>query len=370
MKIAVITGSRADRGPLEPVYDELARSHDVAWLSVQPNLAPNLAPRGKSQAAHLSGSVCQRVADELNFEGDIDLVVLLGDRFEILGAAVAANVSGIPIAHLSGGDITEGSQDDCYRHAITKLSHLHFATHRESANRIIQMGEETERVYTVGCPGIDAIARVDLMTRSEAMAAAGVLYGWPHEQPTEKLVVACWHPSTLGNVRKEALQLAVALADTESQTAVVIVGPNADAGCEIVRAVMRDVVGDCYERSNVAYHDTLDRRLYLSLLSHADALVGNSSAGLYEAPTFGTPTINVGDRQRGRRQASSVVTVDCDVVAIADTLRRTLEMGRPKLPVTNPYGDGHAAERIAATIDGIKNPKDLLRKRWRYLGRD
>lgn len=318
MRIAIVSGSRADEGPLRMVEDALAGAHEVQWYPVGP-----FGIDTSSAAADAAAAVIEELGETFG-EGAPDLAILLGDRYEILGAAVACNIMGLPIAHLSGGDLTEGSQDDCYRHAITKLSHLHFATCEESAARIIQMGEEPERVHVVGCPGVDRIRQTKLLSKHEALSKAGL--------SCRDYVVACLHPNTLGDTADDVDELMVRIweGDHESHGAVLI-GPNADAGNEDIRAVLKNLAK---HRAHTVYHETLEGDLYLSLLKHASAFIGNSSAIYYECPTLGTPVIEIGDRQKGRKPHKS---------------------------------DGHAAERIAAIISKIENPKALLRKRFHAM---
>lgn len=357
MKIAVITGSRADRGPLDVVHAALIRAgHAVRWIDVEPSL-PVIH---RSEAVSIAAITATSVAGDLAAM-PTDLVVLLGDRYEILGAAMGANMMAVPIAHLSGGDVTEGSADDCYRHAITKLAHLHFPTHAAAADRIIAMGEEPGRVHMVGCPGIDRILATDLLDREATFAAVGLV-------PAARLIVACLHPNTLGrDTETEASALARALVALGGDVAVVLIGQNADPGAFLIDHVFERLEADRNFEAyppRTAYHRHLDSTVYLSVMAHADVMVGNSSAGLYEAPSFGTPTLNVGDRQRGRPMAASVITCEASAEAIKFWLKRMIDVGKPKGGIRNPFGNGHACERIVSVIGEIKEPKTLLRKRF------
>src|SRR5580693_5244346 len=245
MRIAVITGSRADRGPLDMVHAALIRAgHAVRWIDVEPGL-PVIH---KSEAVSIAAITATAVAGDLA-SMPTDLVVLLGDRYEILGAAMGANMMAVPIAHLSGGDITEGSADDCYRHAITKLSHLHFPTHAAAADRIIAMGEEPERVHMVGCPGIDRILATELLDREATFRAVGLAMA-------PRLIVVSWHPNTLGgDTAAETGELVTALADLDEAVALAMIGPNADPGAQMIEAGFA-TIGQ--HRPNAAYHPHLD----------------------------------------------------------------------------------------------------------------
>jgi len=212
MRIAVITGSRADRGPLGMVHAALIRAgHAVRWIDMEPGL-PVIH---RSEAVSIAAITATSVAGDLAAM-PTDLVVLLGDRYEILGAAMGANMMGVPVAHLSGGDVTEGSADDCYRHAITKLAHLHFPTHEEAAVRIVCMGEDPGRVHNVGCPGIDRLLAAQLFDRESALRSLSL-------PATPRLMLVAFHPNTLGgDTAAETAALVTALDGLEG-TALVIV---------------------------------------------------------------------------------------------------------------------------------------------------
>lgn len=296
-----------------------------------------------------------------------DLMIIHGDRHEIVGAALAANIMGVPIAHLGGGDVTEGSQDDCFRHAITKLAHLHFPSNQDSAPRIIQMGEDPAHVHAVGCPGIDAVLATPLLTRSATFAAVG--FGLA--TPVRSLLVLL-HPNTLGDTRVELEALSYALQTCPggigmNGSAVILVGPNADAGGDLIRAEWQLLSS----WAKFHYHETLPSRIFLSLMRWCDVMVGNSSSGFYEAPCFGTPVVNIGDRQQGRPKPRSVTTVRADADEISKAIAANLAFAGfgKHLGVTNPYGDGHSAERIAKIIGAIDDPRALLRKTFRQAAR-
>lgn len=367
MKIALITGSRADRAALEMVRSALGAP--VHWIDLDGPTWAGWHPIHRTKLAYDHVWLELWRPDEPQF----DLVVLHGDRHEILGAAMAANIMGVPIAHLGGGDLTEGSQDDCFRHAITKLSHLHFPSNADAGIRIEQMGEDPARVHVVGCPGIDLLMRTPLMGRDEAFAAVGL-------KSCERCLLVLFHPNTLGDTAAELQALSEALQARPAGTAMVLIGPNADAGSDLIRAEWKRLAALSGKRWDnmmagyspsaeyppIPYHDNLARPLFLSLLKHCDALVGNSSAGFYEAPCFGTAVINIGDRQQGRPKPSNVTTVRAEAAEILKGIKGALAFAGfgKHLMVKNPYGDGHAAERIASVISSIGDPKALLRKRF------
>lgn len=303
MRVSFLSTSRADRAPLRAVADALAEMEkcDVAWLDIAPLTALS--------------DVMSRLAPWP------DLAVVLGDRFELMRLVVELHLAGVPVAHLSGGDLTEGSQDDCFRHAITKLSHLHFPTTEEAARRILQMGEDPARVHMCGSPSVDALLREPLISRASALASVGMQDG-PY-------YMVCMHPNTLGDTEQELADV-FNYMDGLAGARFVVVGPNRDAGSDRVRQFMQELSWTLGSK----YYDSLGRVVYLSLMKHCEEFVGNSSAALYEAPTLGVRVRMIGDRQRGR---SPVV------------------------------GDGHAAYRIASVLAGVSAPRSLLRKKFQEL---
>jgi UDP-hydrolysing UDP-N-acetyl-D-glucosamine 2-epimerase len=363
MKIAIITGSRADRGPLEMVFQALdvygqpdGKPLFPRWIDITPTgHKPDLVQIAAASACWIGGELAEK---------HVDLVVVHGDRYEILGAVMGTNMMGIPIAHLAGGDVTEGSADDCYRHAITKLSHLHFPNCPESAARITQMGEESERVHMVGDPAIDRILKTPLLGKQETFRAVG-LPGF------HRGLLVSLHPDTLGHTQSLVNALLDALRGLPSDLGIILIGPNADPGHQTIELAWQLLAS----RPNTVYHPDLPGNVFLSLLKHCDGLVGNSSAGFYEAPCFGLPVINIGDRQKGRRPAGLLYeckpTSDAISSKISGVLHGTLGREAQELigrcSTKQSIGDGHAAERIADIIGSIKDPKSLLRKRFQTI---
>ena len=353
MRIALISGSRSDRNALVMVEKALmSAGHNVCLVEMSDRHEDT---RNRTIRAFNSGVAAMLV------DKHPDIVMVHGDRYEILAAVLTANVGGYPIAHIGGGDITEGSQDDCFRHAITKLSHLHFASHQDAADRIIQMGEEPRRVYVTGCPGIDMVMATPTMGFTETMGAIGLLDSMTAKRDLKvgKCILVLFHPNTLGDTRPELEVLSVALA--RRTEALVLLGPNADAGSDFIRAEWKRLAAT---RPDTVYHDNVEPAWFYSLLKHCDVLVGNSSAGFYEAPCFGTPTIDLGDRQRGRRAWNVIGPVPFDLAQMNDAIDLGIRSRALHIQGPNPYGDGHAAPRIAEVIGKIVNPKALLRKRW------
>jgi UDP-N-acetyl-D-glucosamine 2-epimerase, UDP-hydrolysing len=281
-------------------------------------------------------------------------VVVLGDRGEPFAAAVVAAHLRIPVAHLHGGDVTGGAIiDDSLRHAITRFAHLHFPATPTSAQRIEAMGEEPWRIDTIGAPGIDDI-RDGRMADADAVAAAlGV-------EPSAPLVVVLQHPLTV-TAADAAAQMRMTLeaaAATDAQ--LVVIYPNADAGGKRMIAAI-----EAFEHPAMVTAESLDRRLYLGLLSVADVLVGNSSGGIIEAPSLGLPVVNIGPRQAGRERADAVVSVEHDRAAIEAAIECALSDPAVRAAAeaaSNPYDRGHAGERVAARLAAVPLDEALLRK--------
>ena len=225
-----------------------------------------------------------------------DLIVVLGDRFEIFSAVSAALVARIPVAHLHGGELTEGAFDDALRHSITKMSHLHFVAAEEYRQRVVQLGEQPDRVFLVGGLGIDNIKRLKLFDREALEASLDFKLG-------SKNLLITFHPVTLeaATASEQMAQLLLALAELED-TQLIFTMPNADTGGRVLIRMVEEFVA---QHTNARAYTSLGQLRYLSCISHVDGVVGNSSSGLAEVPSFRKGTINIGDRQRGRLQATS-----------------------------------------------------------------
>jgi UDP-hydrolysing UDP-N-acetyl-D-glucosamine 2-epimerase len=290
-----------------------------------------------------------------------DIVVVLGDRYEVLAAAQASLMLGIPLAHLHGGETTEGAFDEAIRHAVTKMAHLHFVAADEYAWRVRQLGERDEYIYNFGAPGLDHLTRSTLADRAELETVVDAPLGTP-------LLAVTYHPETLdpdeGIAGMRAMLAALGAIEDAS---IVFTGVNADPGHDHLSKEIHDfVIADTNRRHLVT---SLGQSRYLGLLKIADAVVGNSSSGLIEAPALRVPTVNIGDRQKGRLRAASVVDCAPTSEAITDALRKALDpQFRQALP-ENPslYGIGNAAVRIKdvlkqVNLDGITKKSFVNRK--------
>jgi len=288
-----------------------------------------------------------------------DLLVVLGDRYEMLAAAQAAMLARIPIAHLHGGEATEGAVDEAIRHAITKMSHLHFVAAEAFRRRVIQLGERPDRVWTVGATGLDNIAGVERLPRAQLEAALGIALRAPS-------FLVTYHPATLSDADPGQAMRTLLEALDETGGTIVLTGVNADAGGAAVRREAERFAAARPERVRLV--ETLGVQRYLSLMALVDAVVGNSSSGLLEAPSVGTPSVDVGERQRGRPRAPSVVHCDGDAQAIRGALATALspQMRAVAARRETPYGTPGAAGRIAAVLRA--HPLEgLLAKRFHDL---
>lgn len=282
------------------------------------------------------------MADALN---DLrpDILVVLGDRFEIFATVAAALVARIPVAHLHGGEKTEGAFDEALRHSITKMSHLHFVAAEEYRKRVIQLGEQPERVFLVGGLGIDNIKRLKLLNRSELEASLGFNLG-------QKCLLITFHPVTLetSTATDQMAELLATLAKLQD-TQLIFTMPNADTeGRSLIKMVEQFTA----QHVNAHAYTSLGQLRYLSCIAHVDGVVGNSSSGLTEVPSFKKGTINIGDRQKGRLQATSVINCDPTREKISAALKVLYSVDfQASLNLTqNPYGEGGAGEKVVSTI--------------------
>jgi len=373
-KICVVTGTRAEFGLLRLLMQRLDEAQDVELqvLATGMHLSPEfgLTYREIEQAGFaidakvemlLSADSATAVTKSMGL-GLIgfadaytrlqpDVIILLGDRFEIFTAATAALIAGIPIAHLHGGETTEAAFDEALRHSITKMSHLHFVAAEEYQERVIQLGEHPERVFLVGGLGIDVIKQMPLLGREAIEASLDFKLG-------RRNLLVTFHPVTL-EAKSSSQQMSELLAalDLVDDAHIVFTLPNADTGG---RQLIEQVQQFVSTHPNSRAYSSLGHLRYLSYMQFVDAVVGNSSSGLAEAPSLGVPTVNIGDRQKGRLRATSVVDCAPDRNAIAAAVAKTGDpIFRNQLSnVINPYGNGGASERIVDIVrtyqlDGI-----------------
>jgi GDP/UDP-N,N'-diacetylbacillosamine 2-epimerase (hydrolysing) len=285
-----------------------------------------------------------------------DLLLLLGDRFEILSAAIAAMMARVPIAHIHGGEATEGLIDESIRHSLTKMSHLHFVATEQYRRRVIQLGEQPSSVFNVGGLGVDAIRRVTRLGRSELEKSLGI-------RLLERNVLVTFHPVTLESHSAEAqMTELLAVLGQMNDTGIVFTMPNADTDG---RVLIRQINEFCLSHSNAWAFVSLGQQRYFSCVDLVDIVIGNSSSGLTEVPSFRKPTINIGDRQKGRVKCSSVIDCSPDRVSISRAIQyaRSLEFEAVLKSTVNPYGDGGASEAIVDILVRY-SLEGLLKKRF------
>jgi UDP-hydrolysing UDP-N-acetyl-D-glucosamine 2-epimerase len=373
MRIGVLSTGRQDWGILRSTCAWLRRTEDFELRLIAGGMACadgfgrtdrviegegfELAERldwiAPGQPAHVeAGSALAMLGDALARQ-KVDAIVLAGDRYETLAAATAATLLRVPIIHLHGGEETEGAFDNAIRHAITKLAHLHLTSHPDHARNVVAMGEDPSTVHVVGAPGLDNLLRSDLPQREELEATLGPL--------VSPLVIVTVHPATLA-ADPLADATAVARAMDAVDATYVITMPNTDPGS----AAVREVLLAAAQRPKRVAVDALGEARYWGLLAIADALLGNSSSALIEAPAVHVPAVNVGERQRGRLRGATVIDVPPDAPAVAAALRQALTPAfrRKCLAVPPLFGDGRSAEAIGRILSAWTPPSPPVKRRW------
>ncbi|WP_027209433.1 UDP-N-acetylglucosamine 2-epimerase [Butyrivibrio hungatei] len=362
--IAVVTATRAEYGLLMPVVKELRKyesddlkidlivtgthlsddyghtvdeiekdgiriDHKVS-VSVRSDSEEDIS---SNQAEVLIKFTSLFVAEHYN------AVILLGDRYETLAIAIAAGNTLTPIFHLCGGDTTEGAIDEWIRHSITKMSYLHFVTNDDSRRRVIQLGEEPGRVYNYGSTSIDNILNAADMSRQEALESVGL--------PDCKYALCTYHPVTMDNGSvDEQINSFLGAVKSFPDVEFIVTKSNADHGGARINELL-DEAEKCMD--NLHVYTSLGIRRYLSLMKYAEFVLGNSSSGIIETPAFKVPTVNIGDRQRGRLQSESIINCGVETADIVAAMNKAMGIEHKKLckNVVSRYGDGNAAGKIA-----------------------
>ena len=283
---------------------------------------------------------------------DPDIVVVLGDRFETLAASIAALYAKIPIAHIHGGETTAGAFDEANRHSITKMAWWHFVAADEYEKRVIQLGENPKRIFNVGAMGIDAIRKTRLLPKKVLMDKTGIKFG-------KKNLLITYHPVTLENhTSKKHFQSLLAVMDNLKDVYLIFTMPNADPNGRIIRKMINEFVLN-HKKRTISFI-SMGRINYLSTLQLVDGVIGNSSSGLIEAPTFRIGTINIGDRQKGRLKAKSIIDCEPTKLSIKEAVNTLFSKDFQNiLPSTiNPNGEGNAVEKIMEVLHSTSLPKD------------
>ena len=377
-KICVVTGTRAEYGLLKEVMKKIQNDHNltlqliVTGMHLSNNFGntveeirndgfridyeiPILEGDGRELSMHESIALGILEFTKSLEELKPDLMIILGDRFEIFAAATASLVARIPIGHIHGGETTEGLLDEAFRHSITKMSQIHFVAANEYQNRVVQLGENPEYVHLVGGLGVDLIQNLKLYTKKELETELDLIF-------SRKNLLITFHPVTLEDNTSDfqISQLLLALAKMK-ETTLIFTMPNADTGGNAIREKIEEFVRN---KENARAYASLGNLKYLSLMSHVDAVVGNSSSGLTEAPTFKVGTINIGERQSGRLKANSVIDCRATENDISKALSKIYsdEYQEVLRSVVNPYGEGGASDRIVRLIKKVQLRNILLKK--------
>jgi GDP/UDP-N,N'-diacetylbacillosamine 2-epimerase (hydrolysing) len=381
-KICVVTGTRAEYGLLRWIIQGISESPDLELQLIATGMHLSGEFGLTYQAIEADGFRIDRKVDMLLSSNSAvgiaksvgvgmigfadaladlqpDVLLVLGDRFEIIPAVICALVAAIPVAHLHGGELTEGAFDESIRHAITKMAHLHFVAAEEYRLRVVQLGEQPNRVFLVGGTGIDSIKRLELLSRDQLQDALGVTF-------RKRNLLITFHPVTLDTADpgEQMQELLAAVADLRDTT-LILTMPNADTGSRVIKDILEDFVR---LHPNAYVFDSLGQLRYLSCLKQVDAVVGNSSSGLTEAPSFKKGTINIGDRQKGRLQAQTVINCQPTRASISSAIKTLYsdEFQRSLAAARNPYGDGGASERVVNVLRSV-DLKDITKKKFADL---
>lgn len=378
-KICIVTGSRADFWLMKSLLQKLKESTQFELQLIV--TASHLSPLFGNTASHIesegfeisekletlvssdsSSAICKTMGLSLIDFGQAyqrlkpDLIVITGDRYEMLSAASAALISRIPICHVYGGDLTEGAYDDNIRHAITKMANIHFVSNEDSRKRIIQMGEHPSSVFTVGSPALDSILHLKRLSKDELQEELNIRFKkWN--------ILITFHPETrANNTQKDLHELLNALSSLDENHCLIFTSPNADSEGLLFLNKIQEFA---QSKDNVYFFSTLGQNNFVSLMAQVDMMVGNSSSGLYEAPSLQIPTVNIGHRQEGRLKATSVIDSQAETTAIMAAINHAKHLSCAS--TINPYGDGKSAEKMLDIIEKIDDFKVLLRKKFYEL---
>ena len=382
-KICVVTSTRAEYGLLYWLLKEISADSElklqliVTGMHLSPEFGLTYKEIEKEfkidkkieilSSSHTSLDICAEMARVYEkfapalVELKPDILVLLGDRYEIFGVAGVASIMQIPIAHIHGGETTQGAFDEAFRHSITKMSHIHFAATNEYANRIIQLGEEPSRVFNVGGPGIENIKKLNLLNKDEFEKSINF-------KLAKKNILITFHPATLENssAREQFNELLNALDELE-ETNFIFTKANSDTDGDVINKMIDECVSKNPQKA-VAFA-SLGQLRYLSAIKFVDIVLGNSSSGLLEVPSFKKATINIGDRQKGRARASSVIDVRPIKEEILAAIKRAYskEFEQTLKDTINPYDGGNPSKKMVKVLKEIKLD-GILKKKFYDIG--
>lgn len=361
-KIAVLTAARAEYGLLRPVILRLLKDKDfdvevvVTGMHLSPAFGETYKeidqdgiPIKKKIEILLSSDTSAGMSKAMGLamisfadyfaESKPDGLLVLGDRFETLAVCCAAANAKVPVFHMHGGELTEGAVDDAFRHAITKLSCLHFTSTEEYRKRVIQMGEDPERVFCTGATGVENALNARLLSKAGLSESMGIALNKPY-------AVVTFHPVTLEeNTAEKQCRSLIAAMKKHFAFDYIVTKANADANGRIINRLMEEYAASA---DNVYLFDSLGMKKYLSALKYCEFVMGNSSSGIIEAPSFHIPTINIGNRQKGRVQAESIINCLSETNSINEAIKKAIsaDFKQKMLKVCNPYGDGTASFKI------------------------
>ena len=375
--IAVVTGTRAEFGLLRNLIKEINLSSelDLKLLVTGTHLSKKFGETiseiydsgfevfekvfldldcDNSENISKAFALGSRSFDEIYKEIEPDLLVVLGDRYEILSAVIPACFQRIPIAHIHGGELTEGAIDDAIRHSITKFSHLHFVANEEYRNRVVQLGENPSRVFNVGGMSIDAIQSISFLNKKEIEEELKIIF-------LEKSLLITFHPETL-DTEKSSIQFENILSalSSLSKTTLVFTMPNADPGSHALIELINEFVSN---KPNAYSFKSLGQKKYFSLVRFVDGVIGNSSSGIAEIPYFKKPTINIGDRQKGRLRADSIIDCENSEYSISKAIKKiySKEFQEKVKKTISPYGNPGGSKKIVEIIKSTDLSK-LIKK--------
>ena len=374
-RVCIVTGTRAEYGLLKPLAEKIQKDKDLQLqlIATGMHLSPEFGYTYK-QIIEDGFHIDEKVEILLSSDTSVgiskstglalisfsevfarikpDIVVILGDRYEMLAVAIAAMLSNIPIAHLHGGETTEGASDEAIRHSISKMSYLHFTSTEMYRKRIIQLGENPERVFNVGAMSVEIIKKINLLTKTEL----------------EKELLT-FHPTTLENdASEQQIKELLKAIEKFDDINVIFTKANSDKDGRIINSLIDEFVKSHPERC--LSFDSMGQLRYLTAMKYCSFVIGNSSSGIIEAPILGVPTINIGDRQKGRIQTKSIINCQCIEHEIIEAIKRVVskEFKDHNKNIDNPYGNGHSSDTIVRVIKNfLLNDKIDLKKKFHNI---
>lgn len=380
-KICVVTGTRAEYGLLKSLMHKISKDKalKLQLLATGMHLSPEFGLTYK-QIESDGYNIDEKIEILLSSDTSVgisksmglamisfseaynrlnpDMVVVLGDRYEIFAAVSAANISKIPVAHLHGGETTEGAFDESLRHCITKMSYLHFTSTEEYRKRVIQLGENPKRVFNVGAIGVENIINMNLLAKEELEKQINFKFG-------KYTALITFHPVTLENsTSKQQFENLLNSIDKVRDLKVIFTKANSDTDGRIINKMIDEYVSKNENKSTAFV--SMGQLRYLSAMKYSDIVLGNSSSGIIEAPSFNIPTVNIGDRQKGRLQADSIINCQPTQEEIFKSINKALSNSfKEKIKdIINPYGSGNTSESIIEEIKNILNKEIDLKKKF------